>query len=261
MRTIKDIKRIVIKVGTSSITYSNGKLNLLQISKLVDVVTNLVNKDYEVVLVSSGAIGAGMGVLRLDEKPEKLAMKQATASVGQAHLMQIYQRYFSQNAQTCAQILLTKDVLTDEIRRVNVVRTLSSLFELNVVPIVNENDTVSTDEIIGVLFSDNDQLSSIVSVVTESDLLLILTNIDGLLDDKKEVISYLDSIDDKVLSYISSDKSKLGRGGMGTKLDSIQYAMSNGVDCVICNSNDLDNIYKVLDGEEIGTYFKGGESC
>lgn len=259
VRKLEEVKRIVVKIGTSSITYANGKLNLQQIAQLTDVITDLTNQGYEVMLVSSGAMGAGMGVLRSSDKPMDLAMKQATAAVGQAHLMQIYQRYFNQNAQNCAQILLTKDVLDNDIRRKNVVRTLSTLFELGVVPIINENDTVSTDEIIGVLFSDNDQLSSIVSVISEADLLLILTNTDGLLNKEGQLVPFVEEINDDILGYVSDAKSNLGRGGMITKLSSIKYATENGVKAVICNSHDLNNIHKIVNGEEIGTYFKENE--
>lgn len=248
--------RIVIKIGTSSITYPNGKLNLHQIELLTEIIVDLMNSGKQVILVTSGSIGAGMGVLQSSIKPHEIAMKQATAAIGQAYLMQIYQRYFSRLSTNCAQILLTKDVLEDPLRQRNVKQTLEKLFELGVVPVVNENDTVSTDEIEGVLFSDNDQLSSIVSVVTEADLLLILTTADGLLDNEEKVIPLVTNTSD-VIQYVSQSKSTLGTGGMLTKLTSIQYAMDHHITCVICNSNMLHTIYDAVNGSSIGTTFKG----
>lgn len=254
---LKDAKRIVIKIGTSSLTYSNGKLNLKQIEQLANIVSDLMNAGKQIILVSSGAIGAGMGVLNIKQKPLDIAMKQATAAVGQAYLMQIYQRYFSQNTQIVAQVLLTKDVLEQSITRQNVERTLNQLFAMQVVPIINENDTVSTNEIMGLVFSDNDQLSSTVSIVTEADLLIILTTTDGLLDKQKKLVNEVVCVDDTIRGYVETGKTTLGTGGMKTKLDSIAEAMQHGVSAVICNSNDLNNLYKVLAGETVGTFFKG----
>jgi len=253
-------EKIVIKIGTSSITYPNGKLNLHQIEILTGIIADLINSGKQVILVTSGAIGAGMGILKLRERPHEIAMKQAVAATGQAYLMQIYQRYFSRLSINCAQILLTKDVLDDPVRKQNVKQTLAQLFQLGVVPIVNENDTVSTDEIEGVLFSDNDQLSSIVSVVSDADLLLIYTTIDGLIDDQHNVIKHVSNTKD-VTKYVSGTTSTLGTGGMLTKLTSIQYAMDHGITCVICNSNKLQSIYDILNGIPVGTTFKGGALC
>lgn len=261
---IKNSKRIVVKVGTSSITYDNGKLNLRQIEKLTEVLTDLSNSGKEIILVTSGAIGAGIGKLGLTSKPETLEMKQATAAIGQAYLMQIYQNFFAKNSQTCAQILLTKDVVEKSIKRKNVVRTFNELFKLGVIPIVNENDSVSTDEIIGDNFSDNDNLSSIVAVLSDADLLIIFSDIDGVYKKVNgklnyEVIDYINNIDGDILNFVHQNNSKLGTGGMETKLNAIKYAMDNSIDALICNSKNLENIYGCLEGRQIGTFFKGAE--
>jgi len=258
-----NINKIVIKIGTSSLTYPNGKLNLRQIKNLSEVCTNLRNSNKQVIIVSSGAIGAGIGKLGLSSKPQQLEMKQAMAAIGQAFLIQLYQKYFSEYGQICAQVLLTEEVMKNEIQRDNVIRTLSKLHELGVIPIINENDTVSIDEIEGTLFSDNDHLSAMVSVLTGADLLVLMSDIDGLY--KKEngllsnsIIKYVSKIDEDIYSCVSNDKSKLGSGGMLSKLDSIKYVMEHDIDAVICNSNNMDIIYDILDGQKNGkyTYFK-----
>lgn len=259
--SIKDSKRIVVKIGTSSITYKNGKLNLRQIEKLTEVLTDLSNSGKEIILVTSGSIGAGIGKLGLTSKPSNLEMKQATAAIGQAYLMQIYQNFFAKNSQVCAQILLTKDVLEEGIKRENVVRTFEELFRLGVIPIVNENDTVSTDEIIGDNFSDNDNLSSVVAVISKSDLLIILSDVDGVykkVDGKLsyDVIEYIGEINKDIYNFVDGNNSNLGTGGMESKLNAIKYAMENSVDALICNSKNINDIYDCLEGKQIGTFFK-----
>lgn len=261
-RNINNNRRIVLKIGTSSLTYPNGKLNLRQIEKLCQVTTNLQNSGKEVIVISSGAIGAGIGKLELKHKPTDLQMKQATAAIGQAYLMQVYQKFYSQYSQTCAQILLTKDVTTNSIQRQNVIRTLSQLMEMNVIPIINENDTVSTDEIEGFMFSDNDNLSAVVSELTNADLLIILSDINGL--QKKEngvlqqdIISYVECIDSNIYNCVSESKSKLGTGGMSTKLKAIEQTIKSGTNVILCNSDNLDIIYDCVVGRNVGTFFKG----
>lgn len=255
-------KKIVIKVGTSSLTYENGKLNLRQIDKLCNVITDLSNSGKEVILVSSGAIGAGVGRLSLESPPNTLEMKQATAAIGQAYLMQIYQRYFDSLNQLSAQLLLTKDIVENELKRKNVIRTFNKLLSLNVIPVVNENDTTSTDEIVGDDFSDNDNLSASVAVLTNADLLIILTNVDGVYkklngNHSKEIIENTDKITEEIYGYINSDVSLLGTGGMNSKLNAVKYSMENSIDSIICNSEDLNIIYKVLEGKNVGSFFKG----
>lgn len=259
--SIKDSKRIVVKVGTSSITYKNGKLNLRQIEKLTEVLTDLSNSGKEIILVTSGAIGAGIGKLGLKSKPSTLEMKQATAAIGQAYLMQIYQNFFAKNSQICAQILLTKDVVEQGVKRDNVIRTFEELFRLGVIPIVNENDTVSTDEIIGNNFSDNDNLSSVVAVISKADLLVIFSDVDGVYKKVNgklscDVINHIDNIDESIYQCVHEGNSELGTGGMESKLTAIKYAMENSVDALICNSKKLDDIYGCLEGRQIGTFFK-----
>mgnify|MGYP002639519479 CR=1 FL=1 len=253
------IKKLVVKIGTSSLTYPNGKLNLRQIKKLTEVCTNIQSSGVEVIVVSSGAIGAGVGKLGLSQKPTELKMKQATAAIGQAFLIQLYQKYFSEYGQLCAQVLLTKDVLTNEIQRKNVIQTLETLHSLGVIPIINENDAISTDEIDGKQFSDNDNLSSIVSVITNADMLVILSDIDGLYKSEngvltKEIVPVVTEFDDIIKSYISSSRSKLGNGGMNTKLESVKYAVDNNIDAVICNSQKMDLIYDCVEKKRNGKY-------
>lgn len=258
--------KIVIKIGTSSLTYPNGKLNLRQIKKLSEVCTNLRNSGKEVIIVSSGAIGAGIGLLGLTEKPTDLEMKQAVASIGQAFLIQLYQRYFSDYGQICSQILLTERDVTDQLYRHNIIRTLRKLNDINVIPIVNENDTVSTNEIEGKVFSDNDKLASIVSIMTKADLLILLSDVDGLYktDNGKitsELINVVTNVDE-VYSNASSSKSKLGSGGMSSKLEAIKAVNKKGINAVICNSNNMELIYDCIEqknGEKY-TYFSRSDS-
>ncbi len=258
---LKNSKRIVVKIGTSSITYKNGKLNLRQIERLTEILTDLSNSGKEIILVTSGAIGAGMGKLGLSNKPKTLEMKQATAAIGQAYLMQIYQNFFGKYNQVCAQMLLTKDVLEKGVKRDNVVRTFDELFRLGVIPIVNENDTVSTDEIIGSYFSDNDNLSSVVAVISNADLLVIFSDIDGVYKKvngklSNDIVRHINNINKDIYDYVIDNHSVLGTGGMVSKLNAIKYAMDNSVDALICNSKRLDNIYDCLEGKQVGTFFK-----
>jgi len=243
-RQMNHIQRIVVKIGTSSLTYPSGALNLRQIEQLSSVTTNLRLSGKQVIIVSSGAIGAGMSMLGLKEKPIELEMKQACAAVGQAHLIQTYQRYFSYNHQLCAQMLLTKDVVTDEIKKKNVIQTFEKLLALGVIPIVNENDTVSTDEIEGIKFSDNDNLSAVVSVLTTADLFIILSDVEGLYKKvnqelTSEVIDYVDHMDESIYQHIGQEKSSLGTGGMASKLKSVESSVNAGIDTVILSRDKL----------------------
>lgn len=258
----KNYERIVLKVGTSSLTYPDGSLNEGQIESICHETTNLQNQGKKVIIVTSGAIGAGMGKLGLQEKPERLEMKQALAAIGQANLIQIYQEYFSKENQLCAQVLLTKDVVTDELQRKNVIRTFQTLLDLGVIPIVNENDTVSTDEIEGVKFSDNDHLSAVVSSLTSADFFIIFSDIFGL--QKKingkltgEIIEYVHQIDESVYQHVIDAKSKLGTGGMVTKLKSIELAVREGIDTVLCHYSMIHQLSEMIQGKNVGTFFKG----
>lgn len=259
---LKDAKRIIIKIGTSSLTHATGKVNLQKMESLARVLTDIKNQNKEVVLVTSGAIGAGVERLGLDKKPEELEMKQATAAVGQAILMQMYQKFFGEYNQAVAQILLTKDVMDDPITRSNAKNTFGTLVELGVIPIVNENDCISTAQIEGFRFGDNDTLSAIVAQLIEGDLLIMLTDIDGLYtgnpetDKTAKLIHVVDGIDDSITCAAGDTTSTQGTGGMATKILAAEIATCAGIDTVIANGDDMDNVRAILEGKDIGTWFK-----
>jgi glutamate 5-kinase len=251
-------ERIVIKIGTSSLTYPNGKLNYPRIGKLAMVIADLMNSGKEVVIVSSGAVGVGAGRLKMQEPPEALVPRQALAAIGQAELIRIYQKSFDDYNQLVAQVLLTRDGLEDEERRNNARNTLNELMRMKIIPIINENDTVSTAEI---QFGDNDNLSARVAVLLEAGLLIILSDIDGLFsEDPKnnysaEIISVVTGFTDEIEQLASGSSSAFSRGGISTKLQAARYCMYNGVDVVIVNGNDPDNILHVISGQDVGTLF------
>lgn len=260
---LKDKKRIVVKIGTSTITHmSTGNLNLDKLERFVRVLTDIRNQDKEVVIVSSGAIGAGRKALGIKEKPRTLSVKQACAAVGQARLMMIYQKLFAEYNQTIAQILITKRIMLNEISLANAGNTFQELFQMGVIPIVNENDPISTDQIQEDIFGDNDTLSANVAELVKADLLILLSDIDGLYTDdprnncNARFISYVDSIDEKLEAMAKGADTPYGTGGMTTKLAAAQIACSAGVDMVIANGDDVRNINRILAGEEIGTLFK-----
>lgn len=264
----KDIcnsKRIVIKVGTSTLTYDTGKINFTRMDKLARVISDLVNQGREVVLVTSGAIGVGAGKLNMPHAPGTIMEKQAAAAVGQSELMHIYSKLFSEYNHIVAQILLTRDVVSDQTGRINVVNTFETLLKKSIVPIVNENDTVSVAEIkAGELytFSENDNLSALVSKMINARLLIILSDIDGFYDCDPRVnscpklISVVDKITPELENYAGGTGSGLGTGGMYTKLSAARIAVSAGVDMVLANGDDPSVIFDVLNGEDVGTLFK-----
>lgn len=260
---LKEKKRIVVKIGTSTITHvDTGHLNLIKMEKLARVLTDIRNQNKEVVLVSSGAIGAGRKALGIKEKPKSLAEKQACAAVGQARLMMIYQKLFAEYNQTIAQILITKRTMINEISRKNAENTFLELLKMGVIPIVNENDTVSTDQIQDENFGDNDTLSATVAQMVQADMLILLSDIDGLYTDdprnneKAEFISCVEKIDERLCAMAKGADTKFGTGGMTTKIAAAEIANSVGVDMVIANGDDLVNISRILDGKEVGTLFK-----
>lgn len=260
---LRDKKRIVIKIGTSTITHvDTGHLNLLKMEKLARVLTDIRNQNKEIVLVSSGAIGAGRKALGIKGKPRSLAEKQACAAVGQARLMMIYQKLFAEYNQTIAQILITKRTMTNEISRRNAENTFLELLNMGVIPIVNENDTVSTDQIQDENFGDNDTLSATVAEMVQADMLILLSDIDGLYtddprnNDKAEFISCVEKIDDRLSAMAKGADTIFGTGGMTTKIAAAEIANGVGVDMVIANGDDVVNISRILDGKEIGTLFK-----
>ena len=261
---VKDKKRIVIKIGSSSLMHNEtGRLNLGKIEKLVRTIVDIKNSGKDVVLVSSGAIAVGRMAIGLNEKPDELPVKQACAAIGQAKLMMVYQKIFAEYSTTAAQVLMTKATVMNDKSRRNAQNTFNELLNLGAVPIVNENDTVSTYEIKQVqTFGDNDRLSAIVTSIIDADLLILLSDIDGLYTDDPNsnpdarFINQVDVIDDKLLNMGKSTSGRgVGPGGMATKLKAAGIAVSSGADMVIANGNDIDNIAKIMSGADVGTLF------
>ena len=262
----RNIKRLVVKVGTSTLAHEGGNLNLRCIEKLGMVLSDIMNRGIEVILVSSGAIGVGVGTMHLKERPSEIAAKQAAAAVGQCVLMNIYSKFFRDFGKTVAQILLTKDILEDDKRKNNVINTFNSLYEHGVIPIVNENDSVATDELEygdKKLFGDNDTMSAIVACIVKADLLIILSDVDGFYSgDPKtgedcEIMNDIFTINDQITACAGGKGSALGTGGMLTKLAAARLVMEDGIDMVLANGNDPERIYDILEGKKIGTVFVG----
>lgn len=267
MRTrIQNSKRIVIKIGTSSITHPQGGMNLRKIERLSFVLSDLRRSGKEIVLVSSGAIGFGMGRLGLAERPQSLAETQAVAAVGQGRLMQVYENFFSTYNQPVAQILLTKDVMDHPLKSENARRTFETLLSMGVIPIVNENDSISTEEIQESRFGDNDTLSAIVASLLSADTLVILSDITGLYDKdprkdrSAQLIQEVPEITDAIREIAGGPGTSKGTGGMATKVIAAQLAKENGIDTVIASGEQIDQLFDILDGKAIGTWFhRGGE--
>lgn len=253
-------KRIVIKIGSSSLTHEEtGDVNLMKIERLVRVISDLKGEGKELVLVSSGAIAVGRQAMGHHAKPQTLAEKQALAAIGQARLMMIYQKLFAEYNQTAAQVLMTKSTMTNDGSRYNAQNTFDELLKMGAIPIVNENDTVSTHEI---QFGDNDRLSAIVAALIGADLLILLSDIDGLYsDDPKQnpearFISVVPQISPELLSMgKDTSGSDVGTGGMAAKLAAAQIATDSGTDMVIANGEDVNVVYQIVAGEEKGTLF------
>ena len=254
------MKRIVVKVGSSTITHSTGLLNLRKLEQLTKVLSDLSNQGHEVILVSSGAMAAGRGKMGLPSRPESLEEKQAIASIGQCELMYIYDKFFSQYAKTVAQLLMTKRVILDETLRKNASNTLETLLKkYRSIPIINENDSVATDEIV---YGDNDTLSAITADLLHADLLIILSDIDGLYDKnptkykEAKLLSRVDHIDASIESMAEDTNSNVGTGGMITKIQAAKIATQAGCDMLIANGQDLNIIYDIMDKKIVGTLFK-----
>ncbi len=259
---LKDKKRIVIKIGSSSLTHpETGSLNLEKMERLVRILTDLRNRGKDVILVTSGAIAVGRKALGLKERPTKRSVKQACAAVGQASLMMVYQKLFAEYNQIAAQILMTKYTMINEISRSNAKNTFGELFDMGVIPIVNENDTVSTEEL-DLDFGDNDTLSAIVTALVEGDLLILLSDIDGLYTDDPhtnkdaKLIPYVPELSDDLKKMAKDAISNVGTGGMTTKLSAANIATASGADMVIINGDNVRNITHVMEGKEIGTLFQ-----
>lgn len=256
-------KRIVIKIGSSSITHEEtGHLSIAKMEKYVRQIADLKNSGREVVLVTSGAQAVGVSTLNLPKKPDRIDQRQAIAAVGQASLMMIYQKLFREYSQTAGQVLITKDVVDEPVRLANTVNTFRALLEYNVVPIVNENDSVAYDEI---LFGDNDTLSAIVAKMVDADLLILLSDIDGLFDadprtnPEASLINTVHDVNEDIESMASGAKTSVGTGGMSTKIIASKIATKAGIDMIIANAQEPYVIQRIMEGELLGTLFKGEE--
>ena len=262
MLNMKEVRRIVVKVGSSTLTYDNGKPNIRRIEQLVRTISDLQNRGFEMVLVSSGAVAVGTAKLGLKERPRELAVKQAAAAVGQCELMYVYDKLFAEYNHTVAQLLLTGEDIRSEQRSRNVRNTLSRLLELGALPVINENDAVATDEI-GVenTIGENDTLSAIVAAAIGADLLVLLSDIDGLYDSDPhknpdaKIIPVVGTVDEHIYALAGGKGSALGTGGMVTKLNAAVIAAEAGCEMVIANGSKPELLYYIADGKPVGTRF------
>ncbi|MBQ9327194.1 MAG: glutamate 5-kinase [Solobacterium sp.] len=254
------MSRIVVKVGTSTLAYAGGRMNIRHVEQLVKVLSDLKNAGHEVILVSSGAIGMGAGKLGLSARPDDMPGKQAAAAVGQCELMYTYDRLFGEYNHTVAQILLTGDDLEQKERRINFENTMFRLLELGAIPVLNENDTMATSEI---SVGDNDTLGALVAIYSKADLLILLSDIDGLLtadphtNPDATVIPLVETIDDSIRTLAGQSHGKQGTGGMITKLNAAELAVNAGIDMVISNGARPELIYDIMEGKPVGTRFTG----
>ncbi len=247
----QNYKRIVVKIG-SSLLYSHKKLDTELVGNIVSQVLSLIKNKKEVVIVSSGAIACGMSILGLDSRPKDLSYLQAAAAIGQNELISVYQQAFKEKGINCAQVLLTWEDFNDRKRYLNAKNTLNTLLKLGSVPVINENDTVSTDEI---KFGDNDRLSALVATLTSADILIILSDVDGLLDQDKKVIKVVTEINRQIKDLACPTDKKACVGGMITKLDAAEISIDSGIPCVIANGRKKDIILSVLKDTDTGTWF------
>lgn len=251
-------KRVVIKIGTSSLTYENSTLNLQLIDKLARILVDLRNQDIDIVLVSSGAIAVGAKRLGLKERPRDTCGKQAASAVGQGILMQIYEKIFMEYNQIVAQILLTKDIIDVPERRMHASNTTSRLLELGVIPIVNENDTISSEEL---EFSDNDTLSAYVSTLIDADLLIILSDIDGLYDSDPnknkdaKIINEVREINDYIRTIATGSNKEVGTGGMSSKIKAVEICFEKNIETIIASGENPAIIYDIINKKQVGTRF------
>ncbi len=266
-KTIKDAKRIVIKVGTTTLIYPNGNINLSSIDELAFVLTDLQNRGKEVILVSSGAIGVGLNQLQLTQRPVSIPEQQAVAAVGQAELMDIYSQRFQVYSQQIAQVLLTRDIVEYPESRNNVVNTLEELLAMGIIPIINENDTVAVDELDHLTkFGDNDRLSTIVSELMRAELLIMLSNIDGFYSDnplknsQAKLHQRITKIDDELMEQAGASNDRFGTGGMVSKLKAAKQVLDVNGSMVLANGKRPRIIFDILNGAKVGTLFKGESS-
>ncbi|MEG1547386.1 MAG: glutamate 5-kinase [Clostridia bacterium] len=259
----KNARRIVVKVGTSTITHDTGKTNIKRMSELVSVLADLMNAGYQVVLVTSGAIAVGVGKLGLSAKPEDTPGRQAAATVGQCELMFMYDKLFSEYGHIVGQLLITKSDVEDAERKANLINTFGKLFDFGAIPIVNENDSVAVEEIV---YGDNDSLSAIVAKLICADALVILSDIDGLYSENPcenadaTLIPTVERITPEIAALAGGAGTSRGTGGMATKIHAAQIATSCGIDTVVMNGSNPAAIYELIDGKSIGTLFKAVKS-
>lgn len=266
MRVLEN--RMVIKVGTSSLTNELGRSNLRAFDRLACVISNIHNMGYEVILVSSGAIAVGKNKLRMEKYPSSMKMKQAAAAVGQCSMMFLYDKFFGDYDKTIAQILLNAEDILEEEKKENLINTFDALLSMNVIPVVNENDSVSYTEIESEerLFGDNDRLSAVVSVLSRANKLIILSDIDGLYDRDPRLhtdavlINRIEEVTEDVFSAAGGAGSRRGTGGMKTKLQAARLATSQGVDTIIMNGSSPELLYSIVEGKPVGTLFCGAKS-
>ena len=255
-KQLKEVKRVVVKVGTSTLTYENGNINLTRIERLTRILSDMMNSGKEVVLVTSGAIGVGVSKLKLKEKPKTIREKQAVAAVGQCELMHIYSKFFGEYSHVVGQVLLTRDVVEDDHIRENVCNTFETLLENGIVPIVNENDNI-------VRFGDNDNLSAIVAGLVKADLLVILSDIDGFYDsdprsnENARMLEIVEEVTPELEECAGGAGSNLGTGGMITKLTAAKVSADAGVNMVLANGSEPNILLDILAGENVGTLFLG----
>ncbi len=250
--------RIVVKVGTSTLAHPSGLINIRRVEELCKVMSDLKNAGHDIILVTSGAIGMGIGKLQLSERPRDVAAKQAAAAVGQCELMYTYDKLFSEYNHTVAQLLMTGSDFENEERHINFKNTMDKLLEFNALPIINENDTVATEEI---KVGDNDTLSAMVAVNINADLLILLSDIDGLFtadphsNPDAKLISVVSEINDKIIALGGGEGSSLGTGGMKTKINAAQICTENNCDMIIANGKNPDVLYDIVEGKAVGTRF------
>lgn len=258
MSRLEGKKRIVVKVGTSTLTHETGKTNIARMAKLVSVLSDLKNAGHEIVLVSSGAVGIGASKLGFSSKPDTTQGLQAAAAIGQCELMFLYDKLFSEYNVVISQLLFTADTLINSLEKNNLLNTFNQLLEYGALPIVNENDSVYVEELLN---GDNDCLSANVAALIDADLLILLTDTDGLYNDNPQknehakLISQVDEITPEIFA-IAGDAGKKGTGGFATKIKAAKIATDEGIPVIVMNGEKPTSIYKVLDGEGVGTYFK-----
>ena len=264
MKKISERKRIVVKVGTSTLTHKTGRLNIRRVEQLVKTLADLYNAGHEVILVSSGAIGLGMGKLGLRERPKDTKGKQACAAVGQCELMYMYDNLFSNYSITVAQLLLTKYILLED-RRTNVENSLETLLSMGVIPVVYENDTVAIDEL-ELEVGENDSLAAIVATIAKADLFIMMSDIDGLFDkdpnssDDAQMIPVVQEITDEIRGVAGGVTTNVGTGGMRTKIRAVEIAFESGIDVVLMNGKTPKKLYDLFEDKPVGTLFTKKDS-